>query len=201
MKGIRKITLALLSVVAMSIPVITVAAVPVPYGWYVEGNAGASKASGVSYGSGASVSGWGFGWNGNGGYKFSPFFAGEVGYTRYATTTITNAADINAADAKHSAIDLVGKGILPISNTGAELFAKLGASYIHTQVSTTNQTAAASLSLQTGTNNQVGWFVGAGADYSILPQVPVSLQWGRTIGNDRAGNLDLVSLGVAYIFD
>jgi hypothetical protein len=178
------------------------AAVPVPFGWYLEGNVGLTQVSNTNYGSNTATSSSGAAWNVNGGYKFSPFFGGEVGYTRYAATKIkTSGGSGYGAKDNHYAIDIAGKGILPIGDTGAEFFAKIGASWIQSRVSITNTTAAQSLTgLQTGNNNATNLYLGFGGEYAVTPNMPISLQWARSKGNNTTGALDLYSLGVAYIF-
>lgn len=198
MKGIKFIAFTMLSATAMSFSLSAQAACPAPYGWYLEGNLGASKSSGVSYGSGSSVSSNGAGFNLNGGYKFNNYFGAELGYTKYADANIKDSTGTQAATSKHHSFDIAGKGIIPIQD--AEVFAKVGAALINTNTSISNAAAASGLGISSSTKNQTGLYIGLGADYSITPNFPVILQWARSIGNSNTGNLDLLSLGVAYVF-
>ena len=77
---------------------------------------------------------------------------------------------------------------MPIVDSGFEVFAKLGVSWLQAQVSGQDHTAN-------------GLFLGFGGDYSVSPNVPVSVQWTRMNGDGRTGNLDFYSVGVAYIFE
>lgn len=198
MKLITKIGSALAAIIATNT---LFAAPPAPYGWYVEGNVGYSKNSNISYGPGSSITTNNIGFNLNGGYKFSNYFAAELGYTKYANTIISNAAtNTNAATAKYYGIDAAAKGILPVSDV--ELFAKIGADLLNSNVSITNTAAASTLSpIKTGKNNQVAFYFGLGADYAYWSCMPINIQWMRAVGNSNVGNLDLLSIGIAYIFE
>lgn len=198
-KRIKIIVLAVASAAVVSVVTTASAAVPIPFGWYVEGNVGVTQLSHTSYGSGSSVTSKGAGYNINGGYKFSPFFAGEVGVTRYANGTIKNAGT-TAATTKQNSADLAGKGILPITDTGFELFAKVGIAWVRTKMKISNAGAANGLTLPSGTTSTSNLFIGLGGDYSITPNLPVNIQWQRARGNNKTGTLDLYSIGLSYTF-
>src|SRR5690349_1387632 len=113
----------------------------VPYGWYVEGNGGYSTLTGASYP--GKVNSSGFGGNANLGYKFMPYVGVEIGYSLYAGTSIQMPGPgTMVAKAKHYSYDIAARGILPIVDSGFELFAKLGAQHIASSVSIKNQTDA-----------------------------------------------------------
>lgn len=172
---------------------------PLSTAWYLEGNLGLTKVSGTNYGSGTSVSAPGLSGGGIAGYKFMPFFASEIGYTRYATLKIKNPAGVSAAKDKLYAIDIAAKGILPIGDSGFEAFAKVGWSILNSSVSITNASAATTVNAVSGTHNAPGLYLGIGADYAYTPSVPINFQWARAYGDGRTGNLDLYSVGVAYL--
>src|SRR5690348_8487575 len=99
---------------------------PFPCGWYLEGNYGESHAAGINYDDAEGARGNGAGWSINGGYKFMPNFAAEIGYTDYARTTINDEDSAPIAKAKHYSAEGALKGIWPFSTTGFDVFAKLG---------------------------------------------------------------------------
>lgn len=199
MKGIKIKTLAVLCAVGMSTGAQAAEGPLVPEGWYVEGNLGVTKTGGVSYGTGTSVSSTGAGFNINGGYKFMPYFATELGYTKYADANVKNAAGGQALTVKHYAFNLAGKGMIPIGCF--DVFAKIGAAVIKTQTNINNASAAAAIGpVSTGTNNKTGFYLGAGVDYAFHPNIPISLQWNRAAGGNSVGYVDLISIGIAYIF-
>lgn len=176
------------------------AAMPAPYGWYLEANAGKSSASGKSFP--GKVKHTGFGESINGGYKFSQFIAGEVGFTNYANTRIQTPSGTNVAKDRHYSYDIAGKLMLPVGVTGTEVYGKVGIGRVNSNVTVTNEAAAAAngMAFNAGTHTKNGLYLGAGADYALSPNVLVNLQWARQNGSNNTGVLDLYSLGLAYIF-
>ena len=179
MKKIRIMKLASIGIVAACICTSAMAVAPLPSGWYLEANGGGSRVTNANYAAGASLSSSGLGWNANGGYKFSPFFAGEVGYTQYANAS-SKVNSVKIANTSYYSYDIAGKGILPIGDTGAELFAKLGAAHLHSNTKATNTSYASTngIVVSTGTSNANGYYFGLGADasdfVSIVPELQLS---------------------------
>lgn len=171
----------------------------VPDGWYVEGNIGGSKVSNVNFGGSSTSSDWGG--NINLGYKFMPYFGGELGYSRYANTTVNDQFGNRAATVKFYSYDIAGKGILPVFNSGFEFIAKLGVQRMNTQVSLTNSTAAAHIGLSSSHSSTTGLYLGAGGQYYVMPELAVVVQWQRAQGNSSTGNADLYSIGISFILD
>lgn len=200
MRLFHQISFITLATIGFSTTAFAVA--PLPEGFYLEANGGSSQSSDANYGPNSSYSGSGIGWNVNGGYKFIPFFATEVGYTHYASTEVKNGAGVKAATDDHYSYGVAGKGILPISDSGFELFAKLGVSWLHSQVNVSNTAAANSIPLnRTGTQTVMGVYLGAGGEYFLTPSIPINLQWAMAKGDDKTGNQNLYSIGLAYLFD
>ncbi len=168
-----------------------------PYGWYLEGNVGSSHSSNTNYP--GSISSSGIGGNGNLGYKFMPFFATEVGYTRYANTSIKSGST-KAATVKNYSYDIAGKGILPVANSPFELFAKLGIARVNAKTSVDNTPLAIGLGVSSSNHSATGLYYGLGADYSMIPALQLVVQWQRAQGNNQTGNLDLFSGGFTFIF-
>ncbi len=197
---VRKIKLALV-IVGLGAASSVMASMPLPIGWYLEANGGYTNTSNTNYGSNLGTSSPGLGLNINVGYKFMPYFAGEFGYNNYAKTKIKSNATYVAQDTHHSYY-LAGKGILPISDSGFELFAKLGVTRINGHVTITNPTyvSANNLSVNAGSHAATGAYFGVGGDYSFMPNLSMSLQWNRSRGNTNVGNLDLYTLGLTWIF-
>lgn len=203
MKNIKKIALiTMMSAATLSLSTLAIAAAQIPMGWYLEGNIGGSKISDVSFAPNTSMSSTGFGWNVNGGYKFMPYFAAEIGYTSYAIGTINFNGTKVGKDQVYS-YDLAGKAILPIQDTGADIFAKLGVARARTKVTATNPglLAANGETLNTVNGTYSALYFGLGADYSFVPNMAVNAQWNRADGNNKTGNLDLFSIGLTYLFD
>lgn len=200
-KGYKIFMLAAASIATFCAASSAIASIGLPMGWYVEGNAGSSRSSSANYGTNLSNSTSGFGWNINGGYKFMPYFAAELGYTNYAKTKVTfNGAGI--ANATNRSYYLAAKGILPISDSGVDLFAKLGIARISNHVVISNMSAviANGLTVNSGTHAVTAAYFGVGADYFFTPNAAVNVQWNRAKGNKTTGNLDLYSIGLSYLF-
>lgn len=202
MKGIKLFVLAATTVAAFSAAASTMAAMAIPMGWYIEGNVGSSKSSNNNYGSNLSGGNSGTGWNINGGYKFMPYFAGEVGYTQYVKGKVKYNSTNVANDSPRYSYYLAGKGILPISDSGFDLFAKLGVARISTRVQVTNQNLlnANGVGINAGSHTATGAYFGFGGDYNFTPAFTINAQWNRAKGNSNTGNLDLYSVGLSYIF-
>lgn len=202
MKRIMKYcALTLLGVAATSAPVIASAAVPLPDGWYLEANVGQSSIHSGKYVVNGSTTGSGFGWNINLGYLFMPYFAAEMGYTNYSHTQGKYGGTQVATGTMYS-YDLAGKGILPVSDSGFAIFAKIGVQRIHSQVLTRNNAfiVANNVTVNSGTATHTGVLVGLGASYAFRPELLGVAQWQRAKGNTKTGDLDLLSIGVSYNF-
>lgn len=196
-----KIQKIILSILIWSLAVPVSAAVPLPMGWYIEGNVGHAKTDNVSYADNTSLSSKGTGWNLNAGYKFNPYFAAEIGYTNYADATAKYSGTEVAKDV-HYSYDVTSKALLPIHDTGIELFAKLGVARLHSDVTVSNESFvnANGINVKSGVHSVTGYYVGIGADYTAWSNVAINTQWQRAKGNSRTGNLDLYSLGLSYLF-
>jgi len=196
----KKLRVAILSgFTATFIATPALAVMSVPNGWYIEGNAGSSHISNTDYPGSSSSSG--IGGNGNIGYKFMPYAAAELGYTRYAGTSIKGSEGTKAANVKHFSYDLAARGILPISDSGVEAFAKLGVQRISSHVSLVDDEVAGELGLGGGTHSSTGLYMGVGGQIYFTPEFAAVAQWQRAQGSSSSGTEDLYSLGLAFIFD
>jgi hypothetical protein len=201
-KGIIKISaLAALSAATILATTSTLAAISLPSGWYVEGNIGQSKQTSKNYGAGTSTDNSGWAGSVIAGYKFMPYFGGEVGYTRYADTTIKTTGGSKVAKDRLYSVDIAGKAMLPITDSGFELFAKLGVARAYSKERVTDSTTAANngLSFDTSQKSATALYMGLGADYSFMPNLAVNAQWARAKGNTNTGYLDLYSIGLTWL--
>jgi hypothetical protein len=174
------------------------AAMSVPFGWYIDANAGSSHLSNKNYPGSSSSSG--IGGNANVGYKFMPFFAAEIGYSQYPNTTI-KAAGVKAGSDKHYSYDLAGKGIIPIAASGLEAFAKLGVARLADSMSISNSTAANSIGLSNTSHSDTNLYMAVGAQYYFIPELAAVIQWARAQGSSSTGTLDLFSGGISFLVD
>lgn len=192
------VTAGILSLFAAS-PIF--AFVSTPFGWYLEANVGATKITDDDIAGTGSASASGLGGSAAVGYKFMPYFAGEAGFTRYTNTDIEAASGTGAATVKRYSYYLAAKGILPVYDTGAEFFGKLGVQRLRARTSIDNEAAAASIGVTNSSHSKTGVYVGLGGQYYFMPEFALVLQWARAQGSESTGTADLFSIGASFIFD
>lgn len=175
------------------------AVMSIPYGWYIEGNAGSTTLTKKSYPGSASSSG--LGGNVNIGYKFIPYLAAEAGYSLYANTSITAPSGTKAATDRHYSYDLALRGILPIYKSGVELFAKLGGSHVTSNININSNLAASQIGLTPSNHNDVNFYLGGGVSYYFMPELSLVAQWQRANGTSGTGTMDLFSGGLSLLVD
>lgn len=175
------------------------AVMSIPYGWYIEANAGSTTLTKKSYPGSASSSG--VGGNVNIGYKFIPYLAAEAGYSQYANTSINAPSGTKAATDKHYSYDLALRGILPIYKSGVELFAKLGGVHISSNVNINNNLAASQIGITSSNHNDVNFYLGAGVSYYFMPEFAAVAEWQRANGTSGTGTIDLFSGGLLLLVD
>ena len=201
MKGMKIIMVTLISIFGATT---TLAALSPPKGWYIDGNVGLSNVDNTSFGNGTKLetNTNSFGLNVNAGYKFFPYFALEMGYTRYARENIQfNGATV--AKLNPSAYDISTKAILPVQNSGFEFFAKVGVARLLSKVTINDQNSinVNGLTVTSGTTKVTGVYYGVGGEYYFWPTTGVHLSWTEIIGNNQTGNPMLIALGITHIFN
>lgn len=173
------------------------AAFPPPQGWYIEGNAGFSTVSSKSYDA-PNIRRSGVGWNINLGYKLTPYFSAEGGYTHYFPTRIYNGPKLGEDD--HYSYDFAAKASLPISDSSIAAFGKLGIARVHSHIHITNADLASGLNLNTNAQNVTGLYMALGLEYYFAPSIAANIQWARAHGNGQTGDLNLYAAGLSYNF-
>ncbi len=197
MQGTR-FGLALFSAVAALAISPAYAIMSAPDGWYAEGNVGkANIANDTLPGSHSQT---GVSGNLNVGYKFMPFFGMEIGYSRFASMTIKDGEGNKAGDASFYSYDLAGKGIVPIVDSGFELFAKVGVNRMNQHISINDNNVAASIGLTRTQHSNTNYYLGLGAQYYFIPEMAGVLQWQHSEGNSSTGDADFYSVGLSFIF-
>lgn len=196
----KKLVAVMCGIAAALITTQASAIMSVPIGWYLEINAGSTHLSNSPFTNGR-VSSSGLGGNIDVGYKFMPYFATEIGYTKYASTTVKNDNDQKAADVRYYSYDIAAKGILPIVDSGAEAFAKIGAARISSGISVQNAQVATRLGLGGSNHSSTNVFIAIGGQYYFMPELAANIQWARVKGSSSTGTLDLISIGASFIFE
>jgi OmpA-OmpF porin, OOP family len=148
------------------------------------------------------------------GYQFNQNFAVEAGYLQLSESKVSRAIQIPkvgltqaALKLQQNVIDIVGKGIIPLSNN-VNVYGKLGVAYINTNFKGTAQTPG--LPTVTVDFNDTAniakhkWAPEAavGVSYDITPNVSLdtSLTHIQPLGSNKPGNIDFVAVGLSYNF-
>lgn len=201
-KGIKILALATaaLAVFTGATSTFAIGCVSLPTAWYVEGDFGTSSQSGKTYGTNTTSSSSGTGWNANAGYKFMPYFAIDAGVTSYANTNVkAQSTSTTFAQDRHWSYNLAAKGILPLGESGAELFAKLGVTKLYASTKVTDSGTEALTGFNSQKNNSTSYFVGAGGNYFFMPTLGASVQWNRAKGNSQTGVQDYYGIGLILL--
>ncbi|MFT3741488.1 MAG: outer membrane beta-barrel protein [Gammaproteobacteria bacterium] len=144
------------------------------------------------------ISSTGFAGRGYLGYQFNPFFGIESGFTYLPKAT----DDINGVDfdVTNYAIDLLGKLSWPVT-PGFSLYAKAGVAYLNSNVSTNL------IGVDSTSRSHVGPAYGVGAQYEIIPNLALSVDWMRFSGdgdvtdfNNYQPQQDAAFVGLSYKF-
>lgn len=150
------------------------------------------------------------------GYQFNQNFAVEAGYLQLGEGKVNLGAvhipdeDVIAQAAlklHQNAIDLVGKGIIPISSN-FNVYGKLGVAYVTTTSKGTLETPGfPTVSFDLKDRNNVAkhkWAPEAavGVSYDITPNVSLDTSWThiQPLGSNKPGNIDFVAVGLGYNF-
>jgi len=152
-----------------------------------------------------------------GGYQFSPNWAAELGYTKFSnatadrvfsstsTTTPLHPNIDSHSTIKTYAVDLVGKGILPLPHNFS-LYGKLGVAYlseIENQTGSTTISGVSSVATFHNSEHKIYPTYGVGVSYDVTQNIATDLSWTRIqrVNGDRyLSNTDLLGLGLSYHF-
>ncbi|MGC1853993.1 MAG: outer membrane beta-barrel protein [Candidatus Aquirickettsiella sp.] len=143
------------------------------------------------------------------GYQFNPNFAVEVGYLQLGqrSVNVPTSPEQVSLKLRQNAIDLVGKGIIPVSNN-INVYGKLGVAYLTSDIKGTVKkgnvpTTTYDLNDEAGINkHQWAPEAAVGVSYDITPNVSLDTSWThiQPLGNNKPGNIDFVAVGVGYNF-
>lgn len=157
-------------------------------------------------GNGLSVDDTGLAGGGNLGYQFNCNFGLEGGFLQFPTTDLSETFYQGATFKGHInqyAIDLVGKGIIPLQN-GFALFAKLGGAYVRANESG-NQVVVNGVAYSVGNGNDAHDLYPTGSvgiSYDITPNLPVDITYTRIqrVDGGAIASTNYIGLGLTYNF-
>ena len=141
------------------------------------------------------------------GYQFNQYWATELGYLQLkkATVAIPAIGQLipGTETSKQNAIDLVGKGILPVSDK-INVYGKLGLAYLTSDL---NLKEKSGKKLPNNADYGIAkhkWAPEAavGVSYDITHNVSIDTSWThiQPLGKNRPGNIDFVAVGLGYSF-
>jgi OmpA-OmpF porin, OOP family len=186
-------------------------------GWFAGANLGQSKAriddariSARLQGSGLGVSRFqederDLGGKVFGGYKFNPNFALEAGYFnlgRFEYTATTVPAGSLAGRLKVQGLNIDAVGILPFTEEFSG-FGRVGLNYAQSKSNFVGTGAVPASSNSSHSKRDLNYKLGLGLQYDFTNTVGMRAEWERYRINDAVGNngdIDLVSLGVVFMF-
>ncbi len=152
----------------------------------------------------------GFAWGVTGGYQFNQYLGGEVDYVDFRNASITDntytfktpgspithTTVTNSYKVKEYGVGIFGRITVPLLDTGANLFAKVGLSYLN-----------ASAGGAVGNPSHWGPGFGFGANYMFNHNIVAGVSWTRYDGNGNLTNknyipkADFVSFNLGYFFN
>lgn len=148
------------------------------------------------------------------GYQVNTNFAAEAGFTKFSNevsdaTFTTNLLGTNVNFDAHQtisayAVDVVGKGIVPLQN-GFSAYGKLGVAYLK-ETGTINATISARgrtvSDRASSSQSKIYPTFGAGVSYDLSPNLVTDVSWNRIqkLNSDSLPSTDLFGLGLAYHF-
>lgn len=192
------------SVLTASVCAVMNANAALPAGLYVSGQAGYADThmkSRLSSKIGSALANDGLAGRIALGYKITPNFGLEVGYLQLSEGKSNYANDAALYNKQH-AIDVVAKGILPITNN-VNIYGKLGVAYLTTQLEAKASNVSIDLNSAQGiAKHKWSPEVAVGMGYDITPNVTVdtSLTHIQPMGSNRPGNIDFLAVGIGYNF-
>lgn len=147
------------------------------------------------------------------GYQFNPNFAVEVGYLQLNDKKADGKQNLHhglpeeaSFNLQQHAIDLVGKGIIPVSQN-LNVYGKLGLAYLTSDVYSKSNDEGVNVNVNLNEHTNIAkhkWAPEAaiGVSYDITPNVSVdaSLTHIQPLGNNKPGNIDFAAVGLGYNF-
>lgn len=135
------------------------------------------------------------------GYQFNDYFAAEMGWSKFsnATAKFSNSVLNVNETIKTDAIDLVAKGIYPVTSE-VKVYGKLGAAYLMTRANVKGSYYGYAFN-ESETQRKVLPTAGVGVSYDINSNLAADISYNRIqkVGNsDLVNSTDLVSAGLIY---
>ncbi len=198
MRGSTVLAAAMLSVVVLALPSVSMAQARGDTGWYLGASVGQSKARHVNCAGFDSCDTKAAAFGILGGYQINRNFAAELGYHDFGRVTFS--APGVSGNIKASAAELVGLAAYPVASQFS-LYGKLGAYRAEAKLSA-SLAGLGSGSLKDRTTDLT---FGFGARYDVTRETGVRAEWQRykNVGGDDTGgkyDIDVISIGLIWRF-
>ncbi len=129
------------------------------------------------------------------GYSMNRYAAIEGGFTYYSSMTYQTQIFTNNLKTRAASFDLLGKGTIPIAETGFGLFAKLGGAYFAAK---TNGKVEG-VELSSSTSSVFRPEVAIGVSYDMTQNWVADLSYSSLrYSNSQIKNPSLIALGISY---
>lgn len=164
---------------------------PKPTGSYLDANVGYGKVN-QTINNAPKNDNSGFAWNVNAGYKFTPNWAVEMGYTRYADLDFGNVPGYGPTKSiQPYTVHFAAKGIYPAGDK-ISLFGKLGLAYVASYLPNNIPAPNGDFTLST--------FAGIGASYAITNNLEFKVEASGIGKTARSPSIYLGTVGLGYTF-
>ena len=129
------------------------------------------------------------------GYNMNRYAAIEGGYTYFSSMTYKTNTFSNNVKTRFGSFDVLGKGMLPIADSGFDIFAKLGGAYVHSKTSGKIENVSIP-----GSSASAFRPAGAiGASYDITQNWVADLSYNQIFySSSTVNNPSLIALGISY---
>jgi len=129
------------------------------------------------------------------GYNMNQYAAIEGGFTYYSSMKYNTTLVSNNVKTRAASFDLLGKGMLPLADSGFGVFGKLGGAYLNSK--TTGSVEG--ISLPSSSSSSFRPVVGVGVSYDMTQNWVADLSYTRILYNSsQVKNPDFIALGISY---
>ncbi|HSW70326.1 MAG TPA: outer membrane beta-barrel protein [Gammaproteobacteria bacterium] len=129
------------------------------------------------------------------GYNMNEYAAIEGGFIYYSSMSYKTNTFSNNVKTRAGSFDILGKGMLPIWDSGFDIFGKLGGAYFFTKTSGKVQ----SVSIGTSTSSVFRPMAAIGVSYDMTQNWVADLSYTRLFySNSQIKYPDFLALGISY---
>ncbi len=133
------------------------------------------------------------------GYNMNEYAALEAGFTFYSSMSYKTSGVTNSLKTRAASFELLGKGMIPFSDTGFAAFAKLGGAYFATKTTGKVENSVISISIPTQSSSVFRPVVAIGVSYDMTQNWVADLSYTSIrYSNSQIKNPSFLALGISY---